>query len=78
METGRKERVGGGRKERERGSIECLEELWKRKREDLERSGEGEEIFKKSKIIERSLERYRGKRGISGEEKKLRARGEER
>lgn len=39
-----------------------MEELRKRKREDLERSGGGEEIFKKSKIIERSLERYRGKR----------------
>lgn len=43
METGRKERVSGERKERERGgSIGCLEKLWKRKREDLERSGGGD------------------------------------
>lgn len=31
--------------EREGGSIGCLEKLWKRKREDLERSGGGD--FKK-------------------------------
>lgn len=41
--------------EGEGGSVECLEELWKRKRDELEKSREGEEeIFKRSKIIERS------------------------
>lgn len=44
---------GGKREKKERsGSIANIEEIWKRKREILERSGEGEEdIFKKSKIV---------------------------
>lgn len=49
---------GGGRKRRRgRDRMEIcgnLEDIWKRKREKLERSREEEEIFRKSKKIERS------------------------
>lgn len=43
-------------KEKEEEGETCgnLEDIWKRKREELERSREEEEIFRKSKKIERS------------------------
>jgi len=43
-----------------RDSIGCIEEMMKRKREELDKSGEKEEvIFKRSNIIERSPDRRR-------------------
>lgn len=52
----------GGRKERERyGSTGSLEEMWKRKREEMERSGEEEKLLKRSRKGE-SLQ----KKGRSG------------
>lgn len=49
---GRSDSVGSMDSTKRRGSID---ELWKRKREELERSGgEEAEIFKKSKIVIRS------------------------
>lgn len=57
-----------GRKGKERrDSIGCIEEMWKRKREELEKSKEGEEeVFKRSKKTERSpvKEAERRKEGL--------------
>jgi len=55
---------GRGEKER-RDSIGCIEEMLKKKREEMNKSGEKEEIvFKKSNLIERWPDR---KREIEGE-----------
>lgn len=52
-------RVLKGKKEKER-SLGNIEELWKRKRDLLERSGEyKKKIFKRSKVIDRSPKRGR-------------------
>lgn len=56
----------GGRKERERcGSTGSLEEMWKRKREEMERSGEKKELLKRSRKGE-SLQKK-----VTGEEKEI-------
>lgn len=45
-------RIVDKKKGEKRGSIDCLEELWERKRDKMEANGEGEEEgFKKSKLI---------------------------
>lgn len=46
-----------------RDSIGCLEEMWKKKRGEMDKSvGEEEEAFKRSKLIERSTIKSAGKR----------------
>lgn len=49
MEIGLRKKAGGRKKERERGrNVRSIQELWKRKRQETEKNGGGEEeIFKR-------------------------------
>lgn len=52
----------GGRKERERcGSTGSLEEMWEKKREKMERSGEEEKLLKRSRKEEKVYRKRDGR-----------------